>query len=364
VSDTVDGALHGLRVVDLSRVLAGPYCGQVLADHGAQVLKIESPQGDETRTWGPPFEDGVASYYLGLNRNKAGMRLDLTTDEGRQQLLLLLQGADVLIENFKIGTFERWGLGQERLEREFPRLVHCRVTGYGADGPLGGLPGYDAAIQALTGVMSVNGDAKSGPLRVGVPVVDLVTGLNAAIGILMALQERERSGRGQFVEIALFDCGLSLLHPHAANLFGGGTLPARTGNAHPNIYPYDTFQTRTSQVFIAVGNDRQFRKLCVALRQPTLADCPEFGSSRGRSVNRESLRTRLQPLFACVDGDAIVQDLSAAGVPCAPILSVQQAFALPHTQHRRMTVALGKYRGVASPIKLNRTPATYRTAPP
>lgn len=358
------GALRGLRVIDLSRVLGGPYCGQILADHGADVLKIEPPQGDETRTWGPPFENGVASYYKGLNRNKRGLRLDLGSEAGRQQLLALLQGADVLIENFKTGTMERWGLGYESLAKDFPRLVHCRVSGYGADGPLGGLPGYDAAIQALTGIMSVNGEFGGGPLRVGVPVVDMVTGLNAAIGVLLALQEREHSGKGQFVEAALFDCGLSLLHPHAANLFGGGNTPGRTGNAHPNIYPYDAFETRTTPLFLAVGNDRQFRQLCAVLGEPALAARAEFATAGERSVNREDLRSELLRLLADADGDALVEPLSAAGVPCAPILSVPQALSLPHTQHRGMTVELPGYRGIASPIKLSRTPASYRLPPP
>lgn len=358
------GALQGIRVIDLSRVLGGPYCGQILGDHGADVLKIEPPQGDETRTWGPPFEHGVASYYKGLNRNKRGLRLDLASEPGRAQLLALLEGADVLIENFKTGTMERWGLGYEQLSERFPRLVHCRVSGYGADGPLGGLPGYDAAIQALCGIMSVNGEAGGEPLRVGVPVVDMVTGLNAALGVLLALQERQHSGRGQFVEAALFDCGLSLLHPHAPNLFGGGRTPGRTGNAHPNIYPYDAFPTATVPLFLAVGNDGQFGKLCDLLGTPELAGQAEFATAGARSVHREALREALVRRLATLDGEDLVQRLSDAGVPCAPILDVPQALAHPHTQHRGMTVAMDGYRGLASPIKLSRTPATYRLPPP
>ncbi|VWX61592.1 Carnitine dehydratase [Burkholderiales bacterium 8X] len=358
------GALHGIRVIDASRVLGGPYCGQILADHGADVLKIEPPQGDETRTWGPPFENGVASYYVGLNRNKRGLRLDLTTDDGRQQLLTLLEGADVLLENFKTGTLEKWGLGYEVLSRRHPRLIHCRVSGYGANGPLGGIPGYDAAIQALSGIMSVNGDAGGEPLRVGLPVVDMVTGLNAAIGILLALQERARSDKGQFVEAALFDSGLSLLHPHAANLFGGAGEPRRTGNAHPNIYPYDSFETRTTPVFLAVGNDRQFQQLCRFLGEPELAMRVEFATARDRSVNRAALRSELLRLLAAVDGASVVEPLSKAGVPCAPVLSVPEALALPHTAHREMIVEMPGYKGIASPIKLSRTPATYRMPPP
>ncbi len=270
----------------------------------------------------------------------------------------------MLIENFKTGTMERWGLGWETLSQRFPRLVHCRVSGYGADGPLGGLPGYDAALQALTGIMSVNGEGGGGPLRVGLPVVDMVTGLNAAIGVLLALQEREKSGRGQFVEAALFDCGLSLLHPHAANVFGGAATPGRTGNAHPNIYPYDAFDTKTTPLFLAVGNDRQFRLLCEALGEAALADRAEFATNGDRSVNRAALRSELLRLLAGIDGEALVERLSACGVPCAPILGVPQALALPHTRHRGMQVELPGYRGIASPIKLSRTPATYRMPPP
>ena len=243
--------------------------------------------------------------------------------------------------------------------------MHCRVSGYGADGPLGGLPGYDAAIQALSGIMSVNGETGGEPLRVGLPVVDMVTGLNAVIGVLLALQERQRSGQGQFVEAALYDCGLSLLHPHAANWFGDGRMPGRTGNAHPNIYPYDAFPTGTVPVFLAVGNDRQFQQLCEVLGEPALATDAGFASAAGRSVHRARLRERLVALMAPFDGEALVEQLSHKGVPCAPILDVPQALNHPHTAHRGMTVSLpGGYRGLASPIKLSRTPASYRMGPP
>ena len=377
------GALQGIRVIDLSRVLAGPYCTQILADHGADVLKIEPPQGDETRGWGPPFDaDGTASYFLGLNRNKVGRTLDLTQPERRAELLELLADADVLVENFKTGTLEKWGLGWAFLSERFPRLVLCRVTGFGADGPMGGLPGYDAAIQALSGIMSVNGepDERSGePLRVGLPVVDMVTGLNAALGILLALQERQTSGRGQLVEAALYDCGLSLLHPHAANHLLDGRLPKRSGNAHPNIYHYDTFATASEPIFLAVGNDRQFATLCTMLGDAALARDERFLSNGQRSVNRVALKQRLEALLAAHACNPLARCLIEAGVPCAPIQDVAAALADPHTAHRGMVVAIdgeegGKeggaegsnrgYRGVASPIKLSRTPASYRLAPP
>ena len=358
------GALAGIRVLDISRILGGPYCGQILGDHGADVLKVEPPQGDDTRTWGPPFRDGVSSYYRGLNRNKRVQHLDLGSKEGRAALLGLLPQADVLIENFKTGTMERWGIGYESLSQRFPRLVWCRVSGFGADGPLGALPGYDAAVQAMTGIMSINGEAGGGPLRVGLPVVDMVTGLNATLGVLLALQERAKSGRGQFVEAALYDSGLSLLHPHAANWFLDGATPKRTGNAHPNIYPYDALATGTDAIFVAVGNDRQFASFCGCIGLPGLADDPLYRDARSRSVNREGLKQQLEAALAGLDGRTLVDTLMAAGVPAAPVLPVDAALQHPHTAHRGMVVELeGGYRGIASPIKLSRTPASYRHAP-
>jgi len=358
------GALAGIRVLDLSRILGGPYCGQILGDHGADVLKVEPPGGDDTRTWGPPFRDGVASYYHGLNRNKRIQHLDLTLPADRETLLARVAEADVLIENFKTGTMERWGIGHDTLSQRFPRLVWCRVSGFGSDGPLGALPGYDAAVQAMTGIMSINGEAEGGPLRVGLPVVDMVTGLNAVIGVLLALQERQRSGRGQLVEAALYDSGLSLLHPHAANWFMDGRNPRRTGNAHPNIYPYDALRTGTDPVFVAVGNDRQFAAFCRVIGLPELAQDPNYASAGARSVHRDGLKQTLEAQLAAFDGRTLVDDLMAAGVPAAPVLPVDAALQHPHTLHRGMVVEMeGGYRGLGAPVKLGRTPATYRHAP-
>ncbi|MDM0116516.1 CoA transferase [Variovorax sp. J22R133] len=358
------GALAGIRVLDISRILGGPYCGQILGDHGADVLKVEPPQGDDTRTWGPPFRDGVASYYHGLNRNKRTMSLDLGSEDGRAALLALVAEADVLIENFKTGTMERWGIGYDELSKRFPGLIWCRVSGFGADGPLGALPGYDAAVQAMTGIMSVNGEASGDALRVGLPVVDMVTGLNAVIGVLLALQERQRSGKGQFVEAALYDSGLSLLHPHAANWFMDGRKPKRTGNAHPNIYPYDALNTGTDPIFLAVGNDRQFASFCGVIGRAELAQDPMYQTAGSRSVNRVALKETLEATLASFDGRTLVDDLMAAGVPAAPVLAVDAALEHPHTVHREMVVELeGGYRGIGAPVKLSRTPASYRHAP-
>lgn len=360
------GSLHGIKVIDLSRVLGGPYCTQILADHGADVLKIEPPQGDETRGWGPPFDaDGTASYFLGLNRNKRGATMDLNVPAEREALWQLLADADVLVENFKTGSMEKWGLGFDALHARLPRLIHCRVSGFGADGPLGGLPGYDAAIQAMSGIMSVNGEAGGDPLRVGLPVVDVVTGLNAVIGILMALQERTRSGLGQFVESSLYDSGIALLHPHSANwLLDANRIPKRSGNAHPNICPYDTFATQTAPIFLAVGNDKQFATLARLLGEPGLATDARFATNALRSQHRVALKKALEAKLATRECKAFADELVRAGVPCAAIQNVDEALTDAHTVHRGMVVKVGDYQGVASPIKLSRTPARYRLPPP
>ena len=357
------GALAGIRVLDLSRILGGPYCGQVLGDHGADVLKVEPPQGDDTRAWGPPFRDGVASYYFGLNRNKRIQFLDLASPEGQQRVRELMAQADVVVENFKVGTMEKWGIGYEQVRGEFPHLIWCRVTGFGADGPLGSLPGYDAAVQALCGLMSINGEADGNPLRVGLPVVDMVTGLNAVIGVLLALHERKTSGLGQLVDAALYDSGLSLLHPHAANWFMSGKIPRRTGNAHPNIYPYDVIHTGGTAIFLAVGNDRQFRLMCQHIGQPALAQDERFATAGQRSVHRAALKALLEQAFATLDGAALADELMAIGVPAAAVQDVRQALTHPHTVHRDMVVRMGDYQGLGAPVKLGRTPATYRHAP-
>ncbi|HUG58837.1 MAG TPA: CoA transferase [Candidimonas sp.] len=361
---TTGGALQGCKVIDLSRVLGGPYCTQILGDHGAEVFKIEPPSGDETRGWGPPFLDGTASYFLGVNRNKYGLALDLSAPDGQAFLKTLLQDADVLVENFKPGTLEKWGLSPASLQEQFPRLIHCRISGFGADGPLGGLPGYDACAQAMCGLMSVNGDAGGEPTRVGLPVVDMVTGLNAALAILMAVNERHRSNLGQFLDITLFDCAISLLHPHAANYFLSGNIPQRTGNAHPNIAPYESFATQEGELFLAVGNNRQFELLAQVLEDNSLAQDPRFKSNADRLANRPELRAILSDLFQHHKAAELAQVLLKKGVPAAPVLNVADILHHPHTQHRGMVLEQGNYRAIASPIKLSRTPAALRRLPP
>jgi len=358
------GALTGCKVIDLSRVLGGPYCTQLLADHGADVIKIEPPGGDETRGWGPPFLDDTASYCIGVNRNKRGMTLDLSEPAGQELLRHLLADADVLVENFKPGTLEKWGLGYDRLSTQFPQLIHCRVSGFGADGPLGGLPGYDACAQAMCGLMSVNGDADGQATRVGLPVVDMVTGLNAAVAILLALNERTRSNLGQFLDITLYDCAVSLLHPHAANYFYSGKIPGRTGNAHPNIAPYETLPTRSGPIFLAVGNNRQFAALTRVLNAESLLSDPRFINNADRLQHRDALRDALTEKLDQHDAITLAEQLLRQGVPAAAVQNVEDVLNHPHTHHRGMVLEQGPYRGVGSPIKLSRTPASLRRLPP
>lgn len=363
--------LAGLRVIDLTRVLAGPYATQILGDHGADVVKVEPPQGDDTRDWGPPFvkdeygEIVSSAYFQGANRNKRGIALDLTKPEGREVLLRLLQRADVLAENFKTGTMERWGLGYEKdLAPKFPRLVYAQISGFGADGPLGGFPGYDAVAQAMTGLMSVNASPESGPMRVGVPIVDIAAGMNAALGILMALHARNTTGEGRRIDVNLYDTGLSLIHPQAANWLMGEKPPVPMGNAHPNIAPYDAFETATGAIFLGIGNDRQFEAVCRLLGAPDLAQDPRFSTNGARSENRALLRPRLEALLAGRDARALEAELLAAGVPAGAVASLEAALAAPHTVHSRLILEAGPYRGVASPIRSGEDrPAPFRRPP-
>mgnify|MGYP001584419815 FL=1 len=281
-------------------------------------------------------------------------------------VLRLLADADVLVENFKTGTMEKWGLGFEDVLRgRFPRLIHCRVSGFGADGPLGGAPGYDAVAQAIGGLMSVNGDPASGPTRIGIPIVDMTTGLNAVIGILLALAERQRSGLGQFVEATLFDTAVGLLHPHAANWFVNGQVPVLAGSGHPNVVPYDKFVTRSGEVFLGIGNDGQFRKFCEFCGVPELAADPRYASNGERNRNRVALRASIETLLADRDAAELCEALLKAGVPAGPVNQLPQVLQHPHTLHREMVVKFDNgQRGLGIPIKLSRTPGSVRAPAP
>jgi len=360
------GALAGLKVVDLTRVLGGPYCTQILADHGANVIKVEPPQGDEVRDWGPPFHEGDASYFVGLNRNKRSIGLDLTKPEGREVLSRLLDEADILIENYKTGTMEKWGLGYDDvLAEKYPSLIHCRISGYGADGPLGGFPGYDAIVQSMAGWLSINGGAEKEPTRVGIAAVDMGTGLYSCVALLMALFERQTSGRGQYIDMTLYDCAVSLMHPHVPNYYlSGGKVPGITGNQHTNIAPYDKFPTKTVDVFIGAGNNRAFRRLCDELGKPELAEDPRFVNNSDRTQHRDALREELIDAFATVDGEELSLKLLEAGIPAGPVLNTDQVMNAAHTKHRNMAAKLDWYEGTGIPIKFGRTPGEIRSTPP
>jgi len=358
------GAIAGLRVIDLSRVLGGPYCTQILADHGADVIKVEPPAGDETRDWGPPFHDDDAAYFIGTNRNKRSIGLDLASEGGRTVLMRMLEDADVLIENFKPGTLDKWGIGNDMLRAKFPQLIHCRISGFGGDGPHGGHPGYDAIIQSMVGLMESTGTVESGPTRIGVALVDMSTGLYACVGILMALAERAKSGLGQFVEATLFESGLAIMHPHTANFFLHGKPPARTGNEHPNLYPYSVFAARDGNIFMGVGNDGTFRKLCKELGKPELGTDPRFARNRDRVENRNALRAELESILKQHDSEPLCLRLLAAGLPAGPVQSIDKVLASPHVAHRSDVIEKDWYKGVASPVRFDRTKASLRHVPP
>lgn len=358
------GSLAGTVVLDASRVLAGPFAGQLLGDHGAEVIKVEAFDGDDTRGYGPPFVNGTAPYFMGLNRNKQDLGLDLSGPAGIELLFEMLGQVDVFIENFKLSTWKKWGVDDlSELTRRFPRLVHCRVSGFGETGEYGGLPGYDAALQAMSGLMAVNGPPDIDACRIGIPIVDTCTGMYGCMGILLALLERNQSGKGQQVEVTLYDTAIAMLHPHASNVLNGGGA-IRTGNGHPNIVPYDLFPTGTVPLFLAVGNDRQFRTLCTELGLSELGTDPRYANNGMRVVNRDSLREALLPPLSTKDGLSFFQRLMSLGVPCAPVLTVDEALALDHTTTREMVVELDGYRGPGIAVKLDRTPGSVRLAPP
>jgi crotonobetainyl-CoA:carnitine CoA-transferase CaiB-like acyl-CoA transferase len=358
-------ALTGIRVVDLSRVLAGPMCSQILADHGASVVKVEPPSGDDTRTLGPPFNDsGDAAYFSALNRGKHCISVDLTKAAGRQIVEKLLETADVLIENFLPGTMEKWGLSYgEVLQQRHPRLIYCCITGFGSDGPLGGLPGYDAVLQAICGLMSVNGEKSGGPTRVGVPIVDHLTGYTALTGILLALHERNQSGRGQRVEATLFDTALSLLVPHAANLLVSGKEPGLTGSAHPNISPYDRFKCADGEIFLGIMNRAQFGRFCTVLGRQDLISDARFSSNALRIEHRSPLRQEIECSLRAMTKSDLCDRLMRNGVPAGPVNSVSEAISQPHVQHRQMMVRRDEYQGIGLPVRLMRTPGQPGASP-
>lgn len=364
------GPLAGLTVLDMTRVLSGPYCTMLLGDMGARVIKIEQPgRGDDTRAWGPPFVGGESAYFLSVNRNKESVTLDFKQPEGRDILDRLIGQADVLVENFRPGTMARLGLDHASLEARHPRLVYCSVSGFGQSGPRLSYPGYDAVIQAEGGLMSVTGEADGPPYRVGVAIADLVAGLLAAQGVALALFARERSGRGQYVDISMFDGVLSLLSYHASIFLTTGSTSSRVGNRHATIAPYETFLAEDGELFLAVGNDEQFRRFCAVAGLPDLVEDARFATNPGRVVQAEALRTRIAPVMAQRTRDRWIEGLTAAGVPCGAVRDVGEALSDPQVLARRMIeavehAALGTVKVLGVPIKMSMTPGSVRDAPP
>lgn len=365
MSDVVEGPLRGIVVADFSRVLAGPYATMLLGDLGAEVIKVERPgQGDDTRAWGPPYtEQGQSTYFAGVNRNKSTRALDLGTPEGRAAARDLALSADVVIENFKPGALDRMGLGYDALAAANPRLVYCSITGFGA-GAGRDLPGYDLLVQAMGGLMSVTGPGPGQPTKAGVALVDVITGLHAAVGILAALRHRDATGQGQRVEVNLLSSLLSALVNQASGYVAAGVVPGILGNAHPSIAPYEVFATADRPLVIAVGNDGQFGTLVAVLGAPEMAADPDYATNPARVVHREGLKARLEGLLASKGADEWQREITAAGVPCGPINDLAQAFALATELGLEPVVEVAGTPTVAHPITLSRTPATYRSGPP
>jgi crotonobetainyl-CoA:carnitine CoA-transferase CaiB-like acyl-CoA transferase len=355
-------ALAGIHVVELARVLAGPWCGMTLADLGADVIKVEPPEGDDTRGWGPPFKDGLSAYFACCNRNKRSIALDLRDPAARPALESLIRRADVVIENYRTGGAEKLGVGYQQLRALNPKLIYCSISGYGRDGPQADRPGYDFATQAEAGLMSLTGPVDGEPFRVGTPVADITAGNNAAMAVLAALFHRERTGEGQKIEISLFDSQLQLLANSASGALFTGQDARRLGNQHPNIVPYQVFAASDAHFVLAVASETLWRKLCAALESPEWLDDPRFVDNAARVRNREELIARLS---ACFSAQPLAhwQDVMArAQIPMAAIHTVKQA--IEHPVAERMRIEVGGVAMLASPMRLSATPTRYDRPPP
>jgi crotonobetainyl-CoA:carnitine CoA-transferase CaiB-like acyl-CoA transferase len=375
------GALNGIRIIDFSRILAGPWATQLLADLGAEIIKIERPgQGDDTRSWGPPFletEDGTplndAAYFSCTNRNKKSVAIDITTVIGQELVRKLVAQADVVVENFKVGGLAKYGLDYASLKSVKPDLIYCSITGFGQDGPRAKEAGYDLLIQGMGGLMSVTGkpDAEpgGGPVKVGVALVDVITGLYASNAILAALRHRDASGKGQHIDLALLDSLIAALANQSQGYLVSGNVPPRLGNAHPSIAPYESFPTADGHIILAIGNDSQFQRFCAVAGIEQYADDPNYSTNKARVHNRDHLIPFLQDIFAKKSSESWISELSAEGVPCGPINDLDSVFVDPQVKHRALAQSLphkaaGKVPTVANPIRFSETPAEYRSGPP
>jgi crotonobetainyl-CoA:carnitine CoA-transferase CaiB-like acyl-CoA transferase len=378
---TQRAALSGIRVLDLSRILAGPWVGQLLADLGAEVIKIERPgSGDDTRAWGPPFlkdregkDTAESAYFLCTNRGKRSVTLDISKPEGQAIARELAERCDVLLENYKVGDLKRYGLGYDDLSARNPKLIYCSITGFGQTGPYRDRAGYDFMIQGMGGLMSFTGESDllpgGGPQKVGVAIADLMTGMYSCVAILAALNERHSSGVGQHIDMALLDSQVAWLANQNTNYLIGGEPPKRMGNAHPNIVPYQTFHTADGDLILAVGNDNQFRKFCVAAGIPEVAEDPRFQDNIGRTANRQACVDALAAAIKRKTTAEWIATLEPIGVPCGPINRLDEVYADPQVQHRGMKIEVshplaGSVPLVANPIKYSRTPISYGMPPP
>lgn len=371
------GALSHLRVLDLSRVLAGPWAGQVLADLGAEVIKVEKPgEGDDTRRWGPPFlkdKDGrdsqESAYYLSTNRNKRSVAIDITQAQGQDLVRRLAAQCDVVLENFKVGGLAKYGLDYPALKAVKPDIVYCSITGFGQDGPYAQRAGYDFLVQGMGGLMSLTGEAGGEPMKVGVALTDIFTGMYATVAVLAALAHRDRTGQGQHVDMALLDVQVAVLANQASNYLVGGVIPERLGNSHPNIVPYQAFPTADGHVILAVGNDPQFQRFCAVAGCPALAEDPRFSTNAARVKYRDILIPLLKANLASRPSAQWIEMLEAVGVPCGPINNLAQVFDNPQIRHRGMVARMdhpvsGSVDLPANPIRLSETPVTYDRPPP
>jgi crotonobetainyl-CoA:carnitine CoA-transferase CaiB-like acyl-CoA transferase len=371
-------ALEDIRVLDLSRVLAGPFCTQMLGDLGAEIIKIEKPKaGDDTRFWGPPFlkdkngnDTNESAYYLSVNRNKKSVAIDIKTKEGQALIHKLLENCDVLIENFKVGGLEHYGLSYNDLKKKYPKLVYCAITGFGQDGPMADEPGYDLMAQAMAGLMAITGETNGAPMKVGVALSDIMTGFNAAIGILAALHAREKTGKGQLIDVALMDCTLASLTNVAQYFLTSGKPAGRFGNAHSTIVPYEAFETKDGHMVVAVGNNDQFRRFANLLGHAEWADDARFAKNTDRVKNRKILVPMIADILKTKPSAFWVDGLRKCDVPGGPVNTIDQVFAMDQTRHRDMQISM-KHGAtgqnidlVGSPLKLSETPVNYRLSPP
>lgn len=373
------GALDGLLVLDLSRILAGPTATQMLGDFGATIIKIENPKtgGDDTRKWGPPYaetinqDDDLSGYFMAANRNKFSISADISTEEGQSLVRRIAAKADIIIENYKTGGLEKFGLDHKTLCAAHPKLIYCSISGFGQTGPNSHRPGYDIMAQGFGGIMSLTGDVDGTPMKAGVGIADIMCGMYATIGMLTALRHRDQTGEGQHIDLALVDSQMAWLANEGVNFLTSGKTPERRGNAHPNIVPYDVFKTQDGHVIIAVGNDAQFQKFCTTLKLDQLLSDPRYSTNPLRIENRVALTASIIEAFSTLNASDILQRLEAAGVPCGPIQDVKQALTSEQSEARDMVVKIptgttssGHVGVLGNPLKFSKTPVRYRKAPP